>query len=162
MFAVTSSIIIIATIIGVQSQSALLFKSNEIEFTNILYLIKQRHAKWVDSGGNGCSNGCSRGGSEGKGEGASDSNGCGDGCSMGGNKGKGEDTSDSDGCSDGCGNGCSKAWMTAAAMAAARGWVTAALVAATAAVWAEAKARALVTATAATSGNCCSMGGSEG
>ncbi len=67
---------------GVQSQSALLFKSNEIEFNDIVYLIKQHHAKWVDSSGNGCSVGRSKG----KGKGTSDSKGCGDesddGCSQ--------------------------------------------------------------------------------
>ena len=30
---------------GIQSQAALLFKSNEIEFNNIVYLIEQRHAE---------------------------------------------------------------------------------------------------------------------
>jgi hypothetical protein len=83
IFVVTSSIIIIAMIMGVHNQSALLFKSNEIEFNNILYLIKQCHAKQVDSGSKGNSNGCSVGGSKGP--------------------------SDSDGCSDGCGDSCSEA-----------------------------------------------------
>jgi hypothetical protein len=73
---------------GVQSQSALLFKSNEIEFNNIVYLIKQHHAKQGDSGGNGYSNGCSMGRSKVKGKAASDSNDCGNSCSVGRSKGK--------------------------------------------------------------------------
>ncbi len=79
----TSSLIIIATIMGVQSQSALLFMSNEIKFNDIVYLIEQHHDERADSGS--------------------------DGCSLGGSKGKCKDASDSNSCGDGCGNGCSKA-----------------------------------------------------
>jgi hypothetical protein len=35
----------ITTKIGIQSQSALLFKSNEIDFDNIVYLLEQHHAE---------------------------------------------------------------------------------------------------------------------
>lgn len=36
---------ITTTIMGIQSQNALLFKSNEMEFNDIVYLIEQRHAE---------------------------------------------------------------------------------------------------------------------
>ena len=36
---------IIATTMGIQSQNSLLFKSNGIEFDDIVYLIEQRYAK---------------------------------------------------------------------------------------------------------------------